>query len=188
MDTTTLLGATKDKMRKTLEVVRHDLGTIRTGRATPALVENVVVNAYDGTAKMKLSEMATITASDSRTLVVSPFDTTQTKAIEKSILESNIGLTPMVDGNIIRLTVPSLTEERREEFIKLAKAKIEGGRVMVRQIRHDVMAQLKRAKDAEEVNEDERTFTEKKIQDLTDELMAEIDSLWSKKEEELRQI
>ena len=188
MDTNQLTAQTRDKMKKTLEVVRNDLGTIRTGRATPALVEHVVVNAYDGTAKMKLAEMATITTSDSRTLVVAPFDTTQTKAIEKAILEANIGLTPMVDGSIIRLTIPSLTEERREEFIKLAKAKIEGGRVMVRQIRHDMMAQLKRAKDAEEVNEDELTFTEKKIQDLTDELMVEIDTLWSKKEEELRQI
>lgn len=182
------IAATREKMHKGIDVIRADLATVRTGRATPSLVENMLVPAYEGTTRMKLQEMATITTSDNRTLVIVPFDSTQTAAIEKAILEANIGLTPVVDGAMIRLTIPTLTEERRQEFTKLAKAKIEGGRIMIRQIRHDVMAEVKRAFEAETLNEDAKAHLEDEIQRITDETMAEIDVLSERKEQELMQV
>lgn len=182
------LAAIREKMHKALEVIKGDLATIRTGRATPSLVENIVVNAYDGTAKMKLVEMATVATTDSRTLIVTPFDPTQVSAIEKAIFEANIGLTPVVDGAIIRLTIPMLTEERRQEYVKLAKAKIEGGRIMIRQIRHDIMAEVKRKFESDEINEDEKKHLEKEIQAITDEVIGEVELLGEKKEQELMQV
>jgi len=178
----------RQRMNKALEVIKTDVATIRTGRAHPAIVEHVMITAYDGTAQMRLAEMATISTSDARTILLTPFDPTQVAAIEKGILVANVGLTPVVDGQVLRLTIPSLTEERREEYIKLAKAKIEGGRVMVRQIRHDVMAEVKKKSEAEELNEDEKKHLEKEIQTITDMIMGEIDGLWMRKEEELRQV
>ena len=175
-------------MHKALEIIRGDLATIRTGRASPALIEHVLISAYDGTAKMKLSELATISASDSRTIIVTPFDSTQISAIEKGILEANVGLTPVVDGIIIRMTIPALTEERRQEYLKLAKAKIEGGRIMVRQLRHDVMAEVKRKFAADELNEDAKIHLEGEIQKVTDTIVNEIDLLADKKAQELMQI
>lgn len=179
---------TREKMHRAIEVIKTDLASVRTGRATPALVENISVSAYDGTTTMKLQELATITTSDSRTLIVTPFDSTQVPAIEKAIFEINIGLTPVVDGVLIRLTIPSLTEERRMEYLKLAKAKIEGGRIMIRQIRHDIMVEIKRRFADSELNEDEKTHLEKEIQMITDETMAEVEVLLEKKENELREI
>ena len=188
MDPQQISQTTRGKMHKGLDVIRQDLATVRTGRAAPSLVENIMVSAYDGTAKMKLQELATITTTDNRTLVVAPFDTTQTAAIEKAILEANVGLTPIVDGGMIRLTIPSLTEERRQEYAKLAKSKIESGRIMIRQIRHDVMAEIKRAYEADTLNEDAKAHLEDEIQRITDETMAEIDVFWEKKEQELMQV
>lgn len=175
-------------MQKALLVLKEDLATIRTGRATPALVENVVISAYEGTQTLKLKEMATITTEGPKMIVVAPFDPTVIKDIEKGVNSANLGFTATVDGNIIRILLPLLTTERRDEFIKLAYQKIEGGRVLVRQVRHDVMAVLKRRMEAHEINEDDKKRSEKEIQSVTDEIMAEIEIIRKNKEEELMQV
>ncbi|TSC53885.1 MAG: ribosome recycling factor [Microgenomates group bacterium LiPW_16] len=178
----------RQKMGKALEVIRQDLATIRTGRATPALVENVILSVYEGTQKLKMAELATISTSDPRTLVITPFDPSIIEEINKGILEANIGLTPAIEGQLIRITIPPLSEERRQEYIKLAKSKLEAGRIMIRQIRHDFMSDLKRKFEAKEISEDDRRRQEKDLQELTDKYIAEIDDLGRRKEEELLQV
>lgn len=182
------LISTKDKMVKAMNILSEDLGTIRTGRATAALVENFVVSAYDNTQHLRLKEMATITTEGPRMLIIAPFDPTVIRDIEKSINAANLGYSAASDGNILRISIPSLTDERRQEYIKLAHAKVEGGRVMVRQVRHESMAQLKHKFEAKELGEDEKKHLEKEIQAYTDEFMAEIDMMRENKEKELKEI
>lgn len=175
-------------MLKALEVTKADLGTIRTGRATPALVEHIEIMAYEGSQKMRVRDMATITASDTQTLLIQPFDPATKEEIVKGIQEANVGLSPVIDGEVIRITIPPLSQERRQEYLKLAKAKLEAGKVMIRQIRHDEMAKLKRSYEAKETTEDDKKRLEKQIQGVTDEMVSEIDHLGSLKEQELMQI
>lgn len=182
------LNTARERMKKALEVTRTDLTSIRSGRATPALVENIVIMAYGGTQRLRVQEMATITTMDSRTVVISPYDISTIGEIEKGILAGGSGLTPVVDREIIRITIPMLSEERRLEYIKLAKAKLEGGRVMVRQIRGDAMRELKKTEEAKTISEDERKHGERLVQELTDEMVAEIDTMGQKKEAELLQV
>src|SRR3989338_8468842 len=177
-----LVTETGSRMQKALKILTDDLATIRTGRATPALVENVVISAYEGTQNLKLREMATITTEGPRKVLIAPFDPSVVKEIEKGINSANLSLTAAPDGNILRINIPPLTSERREEFIKLAGTKIEGGRVMVRQVRHDVMAQVKRSSEAKEIAEDDKKRLEKEIQELTDNIMEEIEEMRHKKE------
>lgn len=184
----TILSQTKDRMTKAFEVTKHDLASIRSGRATPALVENTVVHAYGGTQDLKVMEMATITTSDARTLLITPYDPSTTNEIAKAILEANTGLTPSVDGETIRITIPTLSEERRLEYIKLAKAKTEAGKVMIRQIRQEMMKDLKKAKEENTINEDQEKIGEKKVQETTDHMIAELEILEKKKETELTQV
>lgn len=183
-----LLAAVKEKMLKAINMLQEDLGTIRTGRATPALVENVVISAYEASQRLKVKEMATITTEGPRTLLISPFDPSVIRDIERGINAANLGFTASIDGNIVRINIPSLTEERRQQFIKFAHTKVEGGRVMIRQIRHEVMGQLKRRFEAKEISEDDKKRMEKEIQKLTDEMMAEIEVLRERKEKELQEI
>jgi len=178
----------REKMKKALEITRNDLTSIRSGRATPALVENIVIMAYGGSQRLRIMEMATITTMDAKTVVISPYDPSTIAEIEKGILEANTGLTPVVDREIIRITIPALSEERRLEYLKLAKAKLEGGKVMVRQIRAEAMKDLKRAEEGKSISEDEKKHGERLIQELTDEMVAEIDAMGQKKETELLQV
>jgi len=182
------LSEARQRMLKAVEVLKNDLATIRTGRASPTLIENVEVWVYGRTQKLKLMELATISALDPKVLVLTPFDPSIVTEIQKGIQEVNLGLTPVVDGEIIRITIPSLTEERRQEFIKLARTKLEGGRIMIRQVRHEVMNHLKRQLEEKEINEDEHERQFKELQKITDKMIAEIDLLGEKKEEELKQI
>ncbi len=179
------LSEIQNKMQKALEIIRQDLGTIRTGRATPALVENVVVSVYGGTQNLRIVELGTITTADLRSLVITPFDQSIIEEISKGIQLANIGLTPILDGEVIRISIPSLSEERRQEYIKLVKVKLEAGRVMIRQLRHEMMSELKRKEEAKEISEDDRRRQEEGLQDLTDKMIAEIEELGRKKEEEL---
>lgn len=165
-----------------------DLSSVRSGRATPALVENILITAYGGTAKMRVMEMATITAMDAKTIMIAPFDPTQLADIEKGIQEANVGLTPIVDGEVIRITIPPLSEERRQEYLKLAKAKLESGKIMIRQIRQQGMKDFSREEDAGTMSEDQRKVGEKKLQELTDEMVAELETMEERKEAELMQI
>lgn len=183
-----LLSQTRDLMKKAVEVTKADISTIHSGRATPALVENIQISAYTGTQRLSLKELATITTIDAKTIVISPFDPSILVEIEKGLLEANTGLTPAVDGEVIRITIPPLSEERRNEYVKLVHTKLEGGRIMIRQARHEGMRKLKLAQEQKEISEDQREYGDKKVQELTDEMIAEIDSLGARKEQELMQI
>lgn len=183
-----LLSHTRAQMAKAIEVTRTDLASVRSGRATPALVENIVVSVYGGSQKLKVMELATITTMEAKTLVISPYDPSIIAEIAKGILEANAGLTPVVDGEIIRITIPPLSEERREEYIRLARTKLEAGRIMIRQIRHEAMRDLAKLEDEGQVSEDQRKAAEKKVQELTDEMIAEIDVMGERKERELLQV
>lgn len=173
------LTGLQSKFQKALDVVGQDLATIRTGKASPALLENLIVDAYDS--KMKLVELGTIMATDPTNLVVTPFDLENVENILKAISAANLGLTATPEDTKIRVVVPSLSQERREEYVKLVKTKIEGGKIMVRQIRHDVMEDISKA----EANEDQKESMEKEVQALTDKMVAELDSMADAKEKEL---
>lgn len=169
-------------MQKIVELLRNDLVTIRTGRATPSLVENVVISAYAGSARLKIMELATVATSDSQTLVITPFDPSILAEIQKGLLEANIGLTPTSDGTVIRITIPALSQERREQLIHLMKQKLENGRIMIRQARQEGMHEAKKSTD---LSEDELKRIEKEIQNITDEAMEHIETLGKQKEQEL---
>ncbi len=183
-----LLNDLRQKMDKALEVLKGDLATIRTGRATPSIVEHIVINAYGGTQRLKVMELATIGAADHQTLVLTPFDTSIIGEIAKGIMEANVGLNPAIDGNLIRINIPPLSQERRTELIKMMHQKLEGGKIMVRQIRQEVMGEMKKKFTDKAISEDELTRNEKEIQKVTDEMMAEITVLAEHKEKELLQI
>lgn len=175
------LNSAKQGMQKVLEMMRSDLGSVRTGRATPALVEDVDVVVYGGSARMKIKELATITATDTQTLVIAPFDNSILDELQKGIMEANIGLTPSNDGNLVRISIPPLSTERRQDLIKLMHQKLENGKIMVRQVRHEAMIEIKK----EELAEDEKSRLEKEVQKLSDSVNSEIDAMGKKKEEEL---
>lgn len=179
-----VISDTKQKMAKALEVLMGDVATVRTGKATPALIENVVISVYGGTAKMRILELATINVSDPHTLTLSPFDPSIIGEIQKGIQDANVGLSPAVNGDVIRIAIPPLSAERRLELIKMMHQKLENGKVMLRQIRHDAMSDIKKS----ELSEDETSRLEKDVQKLTDDYSAEIDTIGKRKEEELLQI
>ncbi len=184
----TILAVTRDRMRKALEVTNQEISGIRSGRATPVLVENIVIAAYGGTQHLKVMEMATITTMDAKTIVIAPYDPSVIADIEHGIQESNRGLSPVVDGEIIRITIPPLSEERRQEYIKLARTKLEAGRIMIRQVRHEAMRDLKKEVDGKTISEDQDKHAQKQVQEMTDEMIAEIDTIGEKKEAELLQV
>ena len=173
------------QMQKTLGVLQQDVSTVRTGRASPALVDHLEVVVYGGSTKMKIMEVATVTVTDAQTLVIAPFDNSILGEIQKGIQEANIGLNPSNDGQVIRISIPPLSEERRKELIHMMKQKLENGRVMIRQARQEAMNGTKKN---EEESEDEKKRIEKEIQKITDEYMGKVDALGRQKEEELLQI
>jgi ribosome recycling factor len=176
---------TKKRISKVLDVLNNDLATVQTGRATPALVENIVISAYSGTAKLKVMELATVHASDPQTLLLTPFDPSIATEIQKGIMEANVGLNPSTDGNLLRISIPPLSQERREELIKAMKHKIENGKIMVRQVRHDSMDDIKKEYEG---REDDIKRLEKEVQKLIDDTMATIDDWGKQKEAELLRI
>lgn len=178
----------RQRMQKALMVLQEDLSTVRTGRAMPSLVENVVVSVYEGTQKLKIKELATIFASDPQTLVLQPFDPSITDEIQKGIMEANIGLTPSSDGNIIRISIPPLSQERRRDLIKLMKQKLENGRIAIRQIRQDARNIVRKKHNDKEISEEQMYRLDQDIQKITDEIMLPVDEIGRKKEEELLQI
>ncbi len=180
-----LAAATKKKIDKVLDVLKNDLGTIRTGRATPALVENIVIPAYGGSAKLKVMELATVGATDAQTLVLTPFDPSIIGEIQKGIEAANVGFNPVIDGNIIRISIPALSQERREELIKAMKHKLENGRIMVRQVRHEGMEEIKKEYTG---REDDIKRLEKDVQRIVDETIETIEDWGKQKEQELLQI
>jgi ribosome recycling factor len=181
-----LLGDAKGRMNKSVDSSRGELATVRTGRASPHLLDRIVVDYYG--AQTPLKQLANIATSDARLLTVTPFDKSSIGAIEKAIQESDIGLTPSNDGNVVRLQVPELTEERRREMVKVVHGVAEEGRIAIRNIRRDVMADLRELKKEGEAGEDDERRAEAALQKQTDEAIAEIDSLLKGKEEEILEV
>jgi ribosome recycling factor len=175
----------KQKMEKVPEVLKSDLSSIRTGRAAPSLVENITISAYGGTAKLRVIELASITASDPQTILITPFDGSIIGEIKKGIEVANIGFNPVIDSQVIRISIPPLSQERREELVHSVNQKLEGGKIQVRQIRQDAMHEIKKE---EGIPEDEQIQQEKEIQKITDEAIEKIDLLGEKKKEELMQV
>jgi ribosome recycling factor len=181
-----LLKDAEDRMNKSVESSRGELATVRTGRASPHLLDRIMVDYYG--AQTPLKQLANVATSDARLLTVTPFDKGAIGAIEKAIQESDIGLTPSNDGNLVRLQVPELTEERRREMVKVVHGVAEEGRVAVRNIRRDVMSDLRELKKEGEAGEDDERRAESSLQKQTDEAIAEIDTLLKGKEEEILEV
>jgi ribosome recycling factor len=178
-----LLDDARERMGKSIDATRHEFATVRTGRASPHLLDRVQVDYYGATTPLK--QLATVAASDARLLTITPYDKSSIKQIEKAILESDLGLTPSNDGNLIRLAIPELTEERRKELVRVVHALAEEGRVAVRNIRRDCMHDLRELRKEGEVGEDEERRAEAELQKQTDARVAEIEELLKGKEEEI---
>lgn len=178
----------RSKMQSGVAAVASDIGGIRTGRAAPSLVENIVVPAYGGTQRLKVVELASISSPDPTQIVISPWDKSIIGDIKKGILEANIGMNPNIDGEIIRISISPLTTEDREKYVKLLSAKLENGRVVIRQIRADEMHEIKKKFEAKEMSEDEKFGAEKKLQEITDEYIGKIEEMGERKKQELLQI
>lgn len=181
-------SSVRSKMNEVVNLITSDIGAIRTGRATPALVEGLEVAVYGGQQKLKVQELATISAPDTQTLVIDPWDKSIIGEIRQGILAANVGLNPMIDGEIIRIALPPLTTEDREKYVKLLSTKLENGRVMIRQIRGDVMHEIRKKFETKEITEDEKFAQEKRLQGLTDEFVGSIEAVGERKKQELLQI
>ena len=181
-----LIADARERMDKSVEAIRGEFGSVRTGRATPALLDRVIVDYYGAATPLK--QLATISASEARLLTVQPYDKNSIKAIEKAILESDVGLTPNNDGALIRLQIPELTEERRKQLVKVVHGIAEEGRVAVRNIRRDVMHDLRELKTEGEVGSDDEHRAEGELQKLTDQKVSELDDLMRNKEAEILEV
>jgi ribosome recycling factor len=181
-----LLADAEERMQKSVEATRNEFSTVRTGRASPHLLDRIDVDYYGATTPLR--QLANISASEARLLTVTPYDKSSIKAIEKSIMESDIGLTPSNDGSVIRLTIPELTEERRKELVRIVHGIAEEGRVSIRNVRRDIMHDLRELKKEGEVGADEEHRAETGLQKLTDTKIGEIDSFLSGKEEEILEV
>lgn len=178
----------REKMQRVVDNVRQDISSVRTGRVTPALVEDIMVEAYGGSSKLRVKELASISAQDSQTLLITPWDKQVVGEIRKGIEAANVGLSPVVSGEVIRITLPPLTAEDREKYVKLLHQKLENGRVSIRQARGDGMRDIKKGFEDKSVTEDERSSQEKKLQELTDQFIGQIDEIGKNKETELRTV
>lgn len=176
----------EDKMKKVIETCKRDFSTVRTGRARPSLLENIKVDYYG--AMTPLNQMAQVSAPEPRLLTIKPWDRTVINAIEKAILKSDLGLNPNSDGEIIRLNIPQLTEERRKELVKVCKKKAEDERVAIRNIRRDANEEAKMYKEEGEIAEDDMYKGLDEIQKLTDDYIKKIDQLLSEKEAEIMEV
>jgi ribosome recycling factor len=181
-----LLADAKERMEKSVDATRGELATVRTGRASPHLLDRLDIDYY-GT-QTPLKQLAQVAATDARMLTVTPYDKSSINAIEKAVMESDLGLTPSNDGNVIRLQIPELTEERRKELVKVVHGVAEQGRVAVRNVRRDVMHDLRELKKEGEAGSDEEHHGETELQKHTDASIGEIDSLLKGKEEEILEV
>jgi ribosome recycling factor len=181
-----LLKDAGERMHRTVEATNTEFASVRTGRASPVLLDRIVVDYYG--APTPLKQLATISAPEARLLSVQPYDKSSIKFIEKAINESDLGLNPSNDGNVVRLAVPELTEERRRELVKVARHIAEEGRVAIRNVRRDVMHDLRELKEAGESGSDDEHRAEVELQKLTDSNVAELDALLKGKEEEILEV
>ena len=181
-----VLRETEGKMKKSVEALRQHLTTIRTGRASPALVEHMQVEAYGS--HMPLTQLAGITTPDARMIVIQPYDKSMLKVIEKAIQNSELGINPSNDGNIIRLALPQLTEERRRELTKQVKARVEEGKVAVRNLRREALDDLKQLEHEKMISETEHRRGQEKLQEQTDKYIRDLDQVGAAKEAEVMEV
>ncbi len=179
-----ILLEAEEKMLKSEEAMVSEFAGVRTGKASPALVENLMIEAYEGSS-MRLLELASISTPEMRTIMIQPWDASTVQAIDKGIQAANLGLNPSVDGKIIRINLPDLTKERREELVKVVRKMAEDGRVAVRHVRREALDTLKAEKKKSDITEDDLTGGEKEVQKLTDTYVKKIDDHLSSKEEEI---
>jgi ribosome recycling factor len=184
--TNDLIADAGDRMTKSVEATRGEFGSVRTGRASPALLDRIVVDYYG--AQTPLNQLSTIHAPEARLVTVQPYDKGSIKAIEKAIMESDVGLTPNNDGHLIRLQVPELNEERRKELVKVVRTIAEEGRIAIRNIRRDVMHDLRELKESGDVGKDDEHRAEQELQKLTDQRVGELDAALKAKEEEILEV
>lgn len=176
------------KMQTAVNNAVSDIAAIRTGRAAPSLVENIVVAVYGGQQKLRILELASISASDSQTIVIDPWDKSIIGEIKKGIEAANVSMNPNIDREIIRISMPPLTTEDREKYVKLLSGKIENAKVEIRKIRADSMHTIKNAYEKKEITEDQKFGQEKKLQELTDQFTRKIEEMGEKKKQELLRI
>ncbi|MBW1689223.1 MAG: ribosome recycling factor [Deltaproteobacteria bacterium] len=178
-----IISEMREKMEKTAEVLNQEYKKMRTGRASTSIIEGIKVECY-GT-QMRLNQIASLSSPESRLLIVQPWDQTIIGNIEKSILKSGLGLTPMNDGKLIRISIPPLTEERRKELAKMAKKMAEDSKIIIRNHRREANEMLKELKNEGEISEDEMYAYQEKVQKNTDEFIANIDEIRTQKETEI---
>ena len=181
-----LLEDARERMAKSVESTQHEFSSVRTGRASPALLDRIVVDYYG--AMTPLHQLASINAPEARLITVQPYDKSSIKAIEKAILESDVGLTPSNDGNVIRLQIPELNEERRREMVKVARTIAEDGRIAIRNVRRDTMQDLRDLKEGGDIGADDEHRAEGDLQKVTDSRVTELDDLLKVKEEEILEV
>ncbi|MBU6081067.1 MULTISPECIES: ribosome recycling factor [Allobacillus] len=181
-----IINDTKTKMNDAVKAFSRQLATVRAGRANPAILDTVYVNYYG--ANTPLNQLATISAPEARLLVVTPFDKSSIGDVEKGILKADLGLTPNNDGNVIRINIPALTEERRKELVKVSRKYAEEARVQVRNIRREANDQLKKQEKDSEITEDELRANQDEVQKITDNSIGEIDSSLEAKEKEILEV
>lgn len=174
------------KMRKAIEVLKKELASIRTGRATPALVDNLRVEYYG--IPTPLSQLANISIPEARLIVIQPWDRSALTTIEKAILKSDLGLTPMNDGNVLRLQIPLLTEERRRELSRVVHKRVEEGKVALRNIRRDALEELKGLEKSKEISQDEFKRAQEQMQRLTDSFIRQMEQIGQDKEAEVLEV
>jgi ribosome recycling factor len=178
--------AAQEKMQHSMGVLKKELGTIRTGRATPSLLDGVHVEYYG--APTPITQVASVSIPESRSIVIQPWDPTIMGEIEKAILRANLGLTPTNDGKVIRISIPALTEERRRDLVKVARKYAEEGRVSLRNVRRDVNEQVKKLEKDGKISQDEMRGSHDRVQKLTDDFTAQVNQLIEKKEKEIMEI
>jgi len=181
-----LLKDATDRMHKAVEAIRREFATVRTGRASPHILDRVIVDYYG--AQTPLNQLAQISATEARLLTITPYDKSSIKAIEKAILESDVGLTPSNDGNVIRLTLPELTEERRKDLVRVVHKRMEEARVEIRNLRRDAADHLKREERDGGVGADESHRQLDSLQKTTDRHIAEVDRRGAAKEQEVLEV
>ena len=186
MSTEVLINELESKMQKTMSTLEHELVGIRTGRASTSLIEPIIAEVYGG--KMPISQVATVSSVDARTLSIQVWDKETVKAVEKAIANAHLGVNPVTEGQTIRVALPSLTEERRAEFAKLAAKYGEGAKVAIRNLRRDCMDALKKFEKAKEISEDDLKKLGDKVQKTTDGYTKQIDDKVSAKEKEIKQV
>jgi len=186
MDPDEIVMNAEEGMEKAVDYMSHEFAAIRTGKASPALVEGIDVEAYGAT--MKIKQLAVISTPEPRMLVINPFDASTVQAIEKAIRESKIGINPSVDGKIIRLPIPALSEERRKDLVKTCKTIAEETRVRIRASRRDAMDHLKKSQKEGEITEDELGTYEKDVQKLTDDYGKKVDEALVAKEADIMKV